>query len=52
MAHCTASVTKTFTLKRWLVCTFVQSNIWNTIVKILKHPALPVEITLNRNYAR
>jgi hypothetical protein len=27
-----------------------QSNIWNTIVKLpLKHPALPVKVTLNRN---
>jgi hypothetical protein len=29
------------------------SNIWNTIVTLfLKHPALPVEGTLNRNYSR
>jgi hypothetical protein len=28
-------------------------NVWNTIVKLtLKHPALPVEATLNRNYLR
>jgi hypothetical protein len=30
-----------------------KSNIWNTIVKLfLKHPALPVEVTLNRKYPR
>jgi hypothetical protein len=30
-----------------------QSNKWNTTEKLfLKHPALPVEVTLNRNYAR
>jgi hypothetical protein len=28
-------------------------NIWNTIVKLfLNHPALPVEVALNRNYPR
>jgi hypothetical protein len=29
------------------------SNIWNTILKLFfKHPALPFEVTLNRNYPR
>jgi hypothetical protein len=29
-----------------------QSNIWNAIVKFFKHPVLPVEVSLNRNYPR
>jgi hypothetical protein len=29
------------------------NNISNTIIKLfLKHPALPVKVTLNRNYSR
>jgi hypothetical protein len=48
-------------LEPWIICTPLSvnvlhsphSNIWNTIAKLfLKHPALPVEVTLNRNYLR
>jgi hypothetical protein len=63
--YCVANVTKTLTLKCvqtirllrcwWKVWTRFRnsphSNIWNTIARLfLKHPALPVEVALNRNY--
>jgi hypothetical protein len=62
--YCVASVTKTLTLTvvqtthslYSFKCKFFVSphgNIRNTIVKFfLKHPALPVEVTLNRRYPR
>jgi hypothetical protein len=44
-------------VERWIVCTSFKCKrfrtIWYTIVNLfLKHPALPLEVTLNRNYPR
>jgi hypothetical protein len=54
VCYCVASVAETFTLKGvQTIHRSTHSNIWNTIAKFFfKHPALPVEVTLNRNYPR
>jgi hypothetical protein len=52
--YCAVSVTKTFTRKSVQInhrSRLPHSIIWNTIVDLfLKHLALIVEVTLNRNY--
>jgi hypothetical protein len=43
---------KRFTMVfQMLVWQVLRKRFWNTIVKLFfKHPALPVEVALNRNY--
>jgi hypothetical protein len=50
-SKCYCVLQKRLHLKAYKVS--IVQHLWNTIVKLfLKHPALPVEVTLNRNYPR